>query len=165
MTTVSTASKPKIDQRLRALRRANTKLIELELYNYKWSKKMLAEALKELELVADSTVLAPPLNEERVQTSRYFADIVARRAEALWEERRYTIAVLQETARRLDAIEYMVRRLRADAPRKAEAIERIYFEGEAEEKVREALGVTDRTIRRWKRDAVEIVASRLGLLV
>jgi len=163
--TVSIASNPNIDQRLRQLRRANAKLIELELYNYRWSREMLARALENLNLVADSTVLSPPPNEARVQTSRYLADIVAKRAAELLEERRYTVAVLQETARRLDAIEYMVRRLKVDAPRKAEAIERIYFQGEAEEEVRKVLNVTDRTIRRWKREAVEIVADRLGLLV
>ena len=162
--TVSIASNPNIDQRLRQLRRANAKLIELELYNYRWSREMLARALENLNLVADSTVLSPPPNEARVQTSRYLADIVAKRAAELLEERRYTVAVLQETARRLEAIEYMLKQL--DEPRRRFVELKWFNEKRVDDKeIEKALGISSRTLRRWKRDAIEIVASRLGLLV
>lgn len=156
-----------IEQRLRALRRANFQLIELELYNYRWSRQMLAQALRELDLIADSTVMAPPPDEDRVQTSRYLSDIVAERAEELMRERRHTVAVLQETARRLDAIEYMLRRLEQDPePAKKRLVELRYFEGRlTDEAIQQELGISARTLRRWRREAVEVVAGRLGLLV
>lgn len=72
---------------------------------------MLAQALREVNIVADSTVMPASIDEARVQTSWYLHDIVAQRAEELMRERRPTVAVLQETARRLDAIQYMLRRL------------------------------------------------------
>jgi len=158
---------PNIEQRLRALRRANFQLIELELYNYRWSRQMLAQALRELDLIADSTVMAPPPDEDRVQTSRYLSDIVAERAEELMRERRHTVAVLQETARRLDAIEYMLRRLEQDPePAKKRLVELRYFEGRlTDEAIQQELGISARTLRRWRREAVEVVAGRLGLLV
>jgi len=158
---------PNIEQRLRALRRANFQLIELELYNYRWSRQMLAQALRELDLIADSTVMALPPDEDRVQTSRYLSDIVAERAEELMRERRHTVAVLQETARRLDAIEYMLRRLEQDPePAKKRLVELRYFEGRlTDEAIQQELGISARTLRRWRREAVEVVAGRLGLLV
>lgn len=142
-------------------------MIELELYNYRWSRQMLAQALRELDLIADSTVMAPPLDEERVQTSRYPSDIVAERAEELMRERRHTVAVLQETARRLDAVEYMLRRLEQDSePAKKRLVELRYFEGRlTDEAIRQELGISESTFRRWRREAVEIVAERLGLIV
>lgn len=150
--------------RLRSLRRANFRMIEAELYNYRWSRKMLVQVLRELNLVADSTVMAPPLDEDRVQTSRYFADIVAQRAEELANERAYTVAVLQETARRLEAIEYMLKQL--DEPRRRFVELKWFNEKRVDDKeIEKALGISSRTLRRWKRDAIEIVASRLGLLV
>jgi len=173
--TVTTSKEPTIEQRLRALRRANAKMIEQELYHYRWSRTMLATALRELDLLADSTVMPSPPDQDRVQTSRYLSDIVAERAERLMDERRYTVAVLYETARRLDAIEWMLRRLDADVRRFVEMKwigvwekdaggrerERRYEDAEIEK----ALGVSSRTLRRWKQEVVGMVAGRLGLLV
>lgn len=158
---------PNIDRRLRALRRANFRMIEQELYNYRWSRQMLAQALKELNVVADSTVMSAPTDEDRVQTSCYLADIVSQRAEELMRERAYTVAVLTETARRLDAIDYMLRRLEQDVEKgKKRLVEMRYFEGRlTDEAIQEELGISARTFRRWRREAVEIVAQRLGLLV
>lgn len=154
-------------RRLNGLRRANFRTIEAELYNYHHSRQLLAEYLKELDVIADSTVVTMPADEDRVQSSNYLSDIVATRAGELAAMKEYTVAVLLETARRLDAIDYMLRRLKVDPePRKLEAIQKRYFENRfTDEGIQMELGVSERTLRRWRREAIEIVAARLGIIV
>jgi|SRR5690625_2470333 len=167
MTGSMTMTKQTEARRLRSLKRANVRMIETELYNYHHSKQLLANSLKELNVIADSTVVTMPPDEDRVQSSGYLSDIVASRAGELATMRTYTIAVLTETARRLDAIDYMLQRLKVDPePKKIEAIQKRYFENRlTDEGIQMELGISESTLRRWRRSAIEIVASRLGLLV
>lgn len=163
----ATTQQPNVERRLRALRRANFRMIEAELYNYRWSKSILAQALRELNVMADSTVMAAPTDEPRVQTSWYLNDIVFHRAEELIKQQRYTAAALRETARRLEAIEYMLRRLDQDPEKnKRRLIEMRYFDGRlSDEAIRQELAISESTFRRWRREAVELVAERLGVVV
>lgn len=152
---------------LRQIKRANFRRIELELQGYYLSRKMLAESLVELNVIADSTIVTRPPDEERVQSSGYLSDIVASRVIEVDKYRTHTLMVLKETARWLDAIAYMLDQLKIDPePRKQDLVRLKYFENRlTDEGIQMELGISESTFRRWRRQVVEMVATRLGLLV
>lgn len=137
----------------RRIRQANLRLIEAEIRNYPQTVRDLREME---EAIALPGVVGDPT--ERVFTVAP-GDPTAVRALKLMSS-----AHIMEIRRRVDAIEYMVRVVRA-SPEAAryKMIELAYWDGRYTVKgICDKLSISERTYYRWRRDALQLVAEKLG---
>lgn len=129
------------------------RVIEAEIRNY----HRTVQELRELEEAMSYPAVGGDFG-ERVQTAG-LSDPTAARA-----FRMMTSAELIEIRRRVDAIEYMIRVLKAHPePGRYELIRLRYWDGRyTVPGICDKLNIGQRTYYRWRRDALQLVAERLG---
>lgn len=162
-----------------ALKRSNFRTIEMELYNYRETKQDvavgLAADLKELEEAAyysrqiSATASKggeedPNIDPSFIRPQGGYSDPTLFKTEHVMSVRRRMIRQYQETLRRLEAIEWMLQCLESDPePGKLRLIEMKYFNHAGSNDIlMEKLGVSRATFYRWQREAIRLVAYRLG---
>lgn len=145
-------------QKDRKIRRLNFRIIEAEIVNYHQSKKQLSEYVANLQ-----TITLPGRNMDETGITPKGGmpgDPTARQAIKLAEAHEM-VGVMQEMARRVEAIEWALGRL-TENHRK---LVKLYYwspkyytpDGIARE-----LNSDRRTFFRWKRQIVHLIAQRLG---
>lgn len=137
-------------RRDRHIRNASLRLIEAEIRNYHQTLK----DLRELE----ESIADPGTREEPVVNSGPGDPTPARAI------RMMTSTQLMEIRRRVSAIEHMLEILKASPePGRYELIRLAYWDGRYTVKgICDQLRVSERTYYRWRREALQVVAERLG---
>ena len=139
-------------RRDRHIRNASLRLIEAEIRNY----HQTVQALRELE----ESIALPGQGEFGNGTrSTEPGDPTPSRA-----YRMMTSAQLLEIRRRVDAIEYMLRVVQASPePGRYDLIRLAYWDRRFTVKgICDQLSISERTYYRWRREALQLVAERLG---
>jgi RinA family phage transcriptional activator len=133
-----------------ALQKANEKLIEAELRNYKETKLQIADLREEI-------IEGTSFQEVAVQTAP--GNSTQSKAYRLLSSK-----ALLECQRRVEAIEYTVNVLKAcQEIHKFELLRLKYWEREyTDYGIMLHLGVEKTTFYRWKKEILQIVAERLG---
>lgn len=136
----------------RRVRVATLRLIEAEIRQYHVTRRMLAEM--------EETICAPKAveyGEPLIAVGH--GDPTASKAIVMM-----TSAELCEVRRRLEAIEYMLNVLAASPePGRLELIRLRYWDRRLTDKgICERLNISERTLYRWRREALELAAERLG---
>ena len=137
-------------RRDRHIRNASLRLIEAEIRNYHQTLK----DLRELE----ESIAMPGMQEETGKTAEPGDPTPARAI------RMMTSTQLMEIRRRVSAIEHMLEILKASPePGRYELIRLAYWDGRYTVKgICDRLRVSERTYYRWRREALQVVAERLG---
>ncbi|WP_353096207.1 DUF1492 domain-containing protein [Tissierella praeacuta] len=131
------------------LRKANFKLIELELYCYHENKR-------ELELLRESIVEDTVYQEVSVQSGST-SDITANKAIKLVSSKE-----ILELERRIRGIEEALNIIKLDEE-KYRLLKMKYFERKYTDRwIWRELNISDRTFYRWRREIIEVAGSRLG---
>ena len=136
----------------RHIRNATLRLIEAEIRNY----HQTIETLRELE----ESIALPGQGEFGNGTrSTEPGDPTPARAYKMM-----TSAQLLEIRRRVEAIEYMLRVVKASPePGRYELIRLAYWDGRYTVRgICDQLSISERTYYRWRREALQLVAERLG---
>jgi RinA family phage transcriptional activator len=136
----------------RHIRNATLRLIEAEIRNY----HQTIETLREIE----ESIALPGQGEFGNGTrSTEPGDPTPSRA-----YRMMTSAQLLEIRRRVDAIEYMLRVVKASPdPGRYGLIKLAYWDGRYTVRgICDQLSISERTYYRWRREALQLVAERLG---
>ena len=145
-------------QKDRRIRRQNFRTLEAELINYHQSKKQLAEYVANLQTI---TLPGRPIDETGISpTGGMPGDPTARQAIKLAEAHEM-IGVMQEMARRVEAIEWALGRL-SEGHRK---LVKLYYWSPtyySPERVAEELHIGRPTFFRWRKQIVRLIAQRLG---
>ena len=145
-------------QKDRKIRRLNFRIIEAEIVNYHQSKKQLSEYVANLQTITfpgrnmDETGITPK--------GGMPGDPTARQAIKLAEAHEM-VGVMQEMARRVEAIEWALGRL-TDGHRK---LAKLYYWSQtyySPERVAEELHIGRPTFFRWRKQIVRLIAQRLG---
>lgn len=142
-----------MNQRERNVRAATIKLIEAEIRNY----HQTLQDLRELEeAIALPGVVGDP--DVRVQTGGH-GDSTAARAITMMSS-----PELREIRRRVDAIDYMIRALEASPePGRMELVRLLYWDQRyTPVGICDRLKISQATYYRWRREALALVAERLG---
>ena len=137
-------------RRDRHIRNASLRLIEAEIRNY----HQTVRDLRELE----ESIADPGTREEPVVNSGPGDPTPARAI------RMMTSTQLMEIRRRVSAIEHMLEILKASPePGRYELIRLAYWDGRYTVKgICDQLSISERTYYRWRREALQVVAERLG---
>ena len=137
-------------RRDRHIRNASLRLIEAEIRNYHQTVK----DLRELE----ESIAMPSMSEESSKTTEPGDPTPARAI------RMMTSTQLMEIRRRVGAIEHMLEILRAHPESgRHELIRLAYWDGRYTVKgICDQLSISERTYYRWRREALQVVAERLG---
>lgn len=132
----------------------NYRLLESELYFYKDTKRELE--LMELDIVELGSAV-----ETTIKTTGIGRPTEAKAIRLLSSKE------LIEVRRRVDAIEYMLEVLKnCEEPAKLKLIEMKYFERKyTDVGIWESLNISKKTYYRWKREAISLVANKLGFKV
>jgi RinA family phage transcriptional activator len=141
-----------VTRRDRHIRNASLRLIEAEIRNY----HQTVQTLRELE----ESIALPGQGEFGNGTrSTEPGDPTPARAYKMM-----TSAQLLEIRRRVDAIEYMLRVLKASPePGRYELIRLAYWDGRYTVRgICDQLSISERTYYRWRREALQLVAEKLG---
>ena len=135
------------------LKQLNYKVIEAELCNYHSNKEEYSR-LRE-QTFEEST------SGDGIRIKGKISDPTAKKVLTL------TTTVLLETERRLRAIDYVLKMLsRSDESAKVELIRMKYFERElTDQGIQMRLNISKSTYTRWKREIIELIAERLGIIV
>lgn len=145
-------------QKDRRIRRQNFRTLEAELINYHQSKKQLAEYVANLQTI---TLPGRPIDETGISpTGGMPGDPTARQAIKLAEAHEM-VGVMQEMARRVEAIEWALGRL-SEGHRK---LVKLYYWSPtyySPERVAEELHIGRPTFFRWRKQIVRLIAQRLG---
>jgi RinA family phage transcriptional activator len=133
-----------------ALQKANEKLIEAEIRNYKQTKQDLADLREEI-------IEGTSYQEVAVQTSP--GNNTYNKACRLMTSRQ-----ILECERRVKAIEYAVEVLQAcSEPKKYELMNMKYWEHEyTDYGIMQRLAIEKTTFYRWKKEILQLIAERLG---
>jgi RinA family phage transcriptional activator len=139
--------------RTKHVERGNFKLIEIELYNYHKTKKEY-EFLQE-EIIQGS---APP--SEAIGASRGIDVSKPTENKAI----QLTSPEILELRKRIDAIKYAIRMLdNQPEPKKKELLELKYFSQRYSDiGIMEKLHIERRTLYKWRREIISLIASQLG---
>lgn len=142
-----------MNQRERNIRAATIKLIEAEIRNY----HLTVADLKEME----EAIALPGQQGELSDSTRSTdpGDPTPARA-----HRMMTSAQLLEIRRRVEAIDYMLRVVRASPePGRYDLVRLAYWDGRFTVKgICDQLSISQATYYRWRREALQLVAERLG---
>ena len=141
-----------VRDRDRSIRQASMRVIEAEIRNY----HQTVETLRELE----ESIALPGQGEFSDGTrSTEPGDPTPARA-----HRMMTSAQLLEIRRRVEAIEYMLRVVKASPdPGRYKLIRLAYWDGRFTVKgICDQLSISQATYYRWRREALQLVAERLG---
>ena len=141
-----------MSQRERNIRAATIKLIEAEIRNY----HRTVEDLRDME---EAIALPGAVGDDIGRIQSRPGDPTSARA-----MRMMTSTQLMEIRRRVEAIEYMIRTLQASPESgRLELIRLAYWDGRYTVKGGcEQLSMSERTYYRWRREALQLVAERLG---
>jgi RinA family phage transcriptional activator len=133
------------------VQKANIKLIEAELRNYK-------ETLKDVENMREEIIEGSSYQEVSVQTGTT-GDNTYNKASRLMTSR-----ALLEAEKRVEAIEYTIGVLKScPEPKKFQLLELKYFAKEyTDYGIMIKLNVEKTTFYRWRKEILSIVADRLG---
>lgn len=136
----------------RIIRTANMRLIEAEIRNYH-------ETVAEMQELEDDLLAEQQANELGVRVSSGVSDPTPRKAIRLM-----TSAQLNEMRRRVNAIQYMLRVLEGHPePARLEHIRLMYWDGRyTVQGICDKLGISERTYYYWRREALQLVADKLG---
>jgi RinA family phage transcriptional activator len=141
-----------VTRRDRHIRNASLRLIEAEIRNY----HQTVETLREIE----ESIALPGQGEFGNGTrSTEPGDPTPARAYKMM-----TSAQLLEIRRRVDAIEYMLRVVQASPePGRYDLIRLAYWDGRYTVRgICDQLSISERTYYRWRREALQLVAEKLG---
>lgn len=135
------------------LRQLNYKVIEAELYSYHSNKEQYSRLRQ--QTFEEST------SGDGIRIKGKISDPTAKKVLAL------TSAVMLETERRLKAIDYVLRLLsKPEESGKTELVRMKYFERElTDQGIQMHLNISQSTFTRWKREVIELIAERLGIIV
>ena len=139
-------------RRDRHIRNASLRLIEAEIRNYH-------QTLKDLRELEESIALPGQGEFGNGTRSTEPGDPTPARAYKMM-----TSAQLLEIRRRVDAIEYMLRVVKASPePGRYGLIKLAYWDGRYTVRgICDQLSISERTYYRWRREALQLVAERLG---
>lgn len=137
----------------KSIEQQNFRLLESELYFYKDTKKelqLLEDDIANLSSSSDSSIRAGISKPTEAKALRLMSS-----------------KELLEARRRIEAIEYMLDVLRCcEEPAKLRLIEMKYFERKyTDVGIWEALNISKKTYYRWKREAILLMANKLGFKV
>jgi RinA family phage transcriptional activator len=141
-----------VTRRDRHIRNASLRLIEAEIRNYH-------QTLKGLQELEESIALPGQGEFGNGTRSTEPGDPTPARAYKMM-----TSAQLLEIRRRVDAIEYMLRVVQASPePGRYDLIRLAYWDGRYTVRgICDRLSISERTYYRWRREALQLVAERLG---
>ena len=139
-------------RRDRHIRNASLRLIEAEIRNYH-------QTLKDLRELEESIALPGQGEFGNGTRSTEPGDPTPARAYKMM-----TSAQLLEIRRRVDAIEYMLRVVQASPePGRYDLIRLAYWDGRYTVRgICDQLSISERTYYRWRREALQLVAEKLG---
>ena len=142
-----------VRDRDRNIRLANERVIEAEVRNYHQTLQTLRELEESIALPGQVGDLS-----EQVATTEP-GDPTPSRA-----IRMMTSAQLLEIRRRVEAIEYMLRVVKASPdPGRYKLIRLAYWDGRYTVRgICDQLSISERTYYRWRREALQLVAEKLG---
>lgn len=134
-----------------SIRRANFKMIELELYNYH-------ESLQELEVMKND-IIESTASGEGLRVQNGVTDVTCRKADALMSS-----VAIRETERRVKAIEHAVNLLECHPDKdRIKLLKLKYFDKHLTDYgIQQEIGISERTYRNWRREIIQLVADRLG---
>ena len=143
---------PRLSARERNIRAATIKLIEAEIRNYH-------QTVQDMRELAEAIAMPGVVGEQLAVQAGGHSDTTAVRAHQMMSS-----VVLRETRRRVDAIDYMLRVLAASPDRgRMELIRLLYWDCRyTMVGICDKLRISESTYRRWKREAIGLVAERLG---
>lgn len=140
--------------RTKRLERANFRVIELELYNYKNTKK-------EYEFLIDEILHGSPQPSEAIGASRGI-DISNPTEKKVMKI--VTSAHIIELDRRVKAIQFMIRMIEnSPEPKKKELLDMKYFSQRYNDhNIIERLHIDRSTFFKWRKEIIVLVANQLG---
>lgn len=141
------------NQKVPSKNRTYSQLIELELYHYKDTKLELEDYKLDLEDLQART--------ESIGRNTIANPTQARAIRVL------TSIAIRETERRIAAIEYAIKVLSLSSePRKLKLLEMKYFEKTYNDlAIQQELFIEQATFYRWRKEIIQLVAERLGMVV
>lgn len=134
-----------------SIERANFRLIESELYSFH-------DTLRELENLKKDIILATPVKESEIRSTDTSNETQARALNLV------SSPEILELSRRVNAIQFAIDILQqAPEPRKYDLLRLKYFERRLTDSgIMRELSIEQATFYRWRREIIQLIASKLG---